>query len=350
MEIRFNPLILAEADAVRRFLTPGDVQARIDSILKHTYDAAEVVGTAANGVGCEVTSVPAVIAFADRPDVGAEAPSDIPLPPAVPAPSGAAVDLFPTAPVVPSAGIPMPPGAALPPVPPVPAQPPAPPAPAAATSPAAGADLDKDGLPWDGRIHSESKAKVADGSWRKRRGTPPELVAQVEAQLRALMAVPSPLAPAVGAPAIAPAVTASVTTAAPTSNVPAPPVSAVPLPPQSPAVGATAPTPAVPSTVPPPPIPSPPSVSTPAAPAVAPAPTGAIPPATTATAPANAGEPITFASVMREVTDGLRTGKFTEARVQEVFTQVTKSPTFNLGMLAARLDLLGEFSRILAAK
>ena len=30
MEITFNPLIAAEADAVRRFLTPGDVQARVD--------------------------------------------------------------------------------------------------------------------------------------------------------------------------------------------------------------------------------------------------------------------------------------------------------------------------------
>lgn len=44
--------------------------------------------------------------------------------------------------------------------------------------------VDSTGLPWDARIHSESKATVADGSWRKRRGVDPELVKQVEAELR----------------------------------------------------------------------------------------------------------------------------------------------------------------------
>lgn len=55
----------------------------------------------------------------------------------------------------------------------------------------AGVELDKHGLPWDNRIHAESKAKIADGSWRKKRGVDPALVAQVEAELRQVMGAPS---------------------------------------------------------------------------------------------------------------------------------------------------------------
>lgn len=52
--------------------------------------------------------------------------------------------------------------------------------------------LDKNGLPWDSRIHAASKAINADGTWRQKRGVAPELVATVEAQLRGVMAVPVP--------------------------------------------------------------------------------------------------------------------------------------------------------------
>lgn len=52
--------------------------------------------------------------------------------------------------------------------------------------------LDKNGLPWDARIHAASKAINADGTWRQKRGVAPELVATVEAQLRGVMAVPVP--------------------------------------------------------------------------------------------------------------------------------------------------------------
>lgn len=53
------------------------------------------------------------------------------------------------------------------------------------------AEVDSAGLPWDSRIHSESKAKVADGTWRKRRGADPAIVAQVENELRQLMSIPT---------------------------------------------------------------------------------------------------------------------------------------------------------------
>lgn len=52
--------------------------------------------------------------------------------------------------------------------------------------------LDKKGLPWDVRIHASSKTINADGTWRQKRGVAPELVTTVEAQLRAVMAVPVP--------------------------------------------------------------------------------------------------------------------------------------------------------------
>jgi hypothetical protein len=50
--------------------------------------------------------------------------------------------------------------------------------------------LDSAGLPWDKRIHSSSKAKVADGTWRKLRGVDEALVVTVEAELRAVQAIP----------------------------------------------------------------------------------------------------------------------------------------------------------------
>lgn len=64
----------------------------------------------------------------------------------------------------------------------------------------AGQQLDKTGLPWDKRIHSDGANKLnADGTWRKRRGlNDPALVARVEAELRAAMAAPAvPAAPPV---------------------------------------------------------------------------------------------------------------------------------------------------------
>jgi hypothetical protein len=49
---------------------------------------------------------------------------------------------------------------------------------------------DADGLPWDGRIHSSSKALLVDGKWRQRRNTDPAVVAAVTAELRAALGAP----------------------------------------------------------------------------------------------------------------------------------------------------------------
>lgn len=82
-------------------------------------------------------------------------------------------------------------------------------APAAETPPppvAAPIELDAAGMPWDARIHSTSKAKVVDGTWRQRRNLDPAIKASVETELRARVvsvATPPP-APPVASAAIVP--------------------------------------------------------------------------------------------------------------------------------------------------
>lgn len=51
-----------------------------------------------------------------------------------------------------------------------------------------GAELDANGLPWDERIHSSSKNKNQDGTWRYTRGGDTAVRATVEAELRAQVA------------------------------------------------------------------------------------------------------------------------------------------------------------------
>ena len=100
-------------------------------------------------------------------------------------------------------------------------------------SSAAGVDLDAKGFPWDSRIHAESKAKIADGTWRKKRNLDPTVLANVEAELRQVMGAPgvAPLAPSTApiapTPPLVPA--APVTANLPTASVSQP--VAAPLPP-----------------------------------------------------------------------------------------------------------------------
>lgn len=47
--------------------------------------------------------------------------------------------------------------------------------------------LDKNGLPWDGRIHASTKTQTVDGSWKKKKGVDADLITQVEAELRQVM-------------------------------------------------------------------------------------------------------------------------------------------------------------------
>ena len=56
-----------------------------------------------------------------------------------------------------------------------------------------GVELDVDGLPWDVRIHSKNKSKLAKTEqWKKKRGIDAVLVETVEAELRAAMGAGTP--------------------------------------------------------------------------------------------------------------------------------------------------------------
>lgn len=44
--------------------------------------------------------------------------------------------------------------------------------------------LDSEGIPWDSRIHASSKAKVANGTWRTKRGADENEVYKIKAELR----------------------------------------------------------------------------------------------------------------------------------------------------------------------
>jgi len=90
--------------------------------------------------------------------------------------------------------------------------------------------LDSDGLPWDQRIHSASRAVNADGTWRQRRGVDQAVLDQVRAELKQTMSVPAPLAPP--PPVVAPP---------PPPIVPAPPVQAPDGPPSPPLSSNSAP-------------------------------------------------------------------------------------------------------------
>lgn len=111
-------------------------------------------------------------------------PSDVP--------SIAAADVFKIAqagtnvsevPQAPAESSPVPPSAPTPPV-----------APTVEAAPASSVELDKRGLPWDARIHSGAKSKLANGNWKLARGVDPVLVTQVEAELYRSRSAPAPAA------------------------------------------------------------------------------------------------------------------------------------------------------------
>jgi hypothetical protein len=98
-------------------------------------------------------------------------------------------------------------------------------APAPPTQPTVAADTvvaderDSESIPWDARIHSETRKKNADGTWRLRRNLDPATRASVYAELRDTNLARVPKAPP--APAAAPP--------APTATVAPPPPATVPV-------------------------------------------------------------------------------------------------------------------------
>lgn len=74
-----------------------------------------------------------------------------------------------------------------------------------AVSPANGVEVDTEGHPYDVRIHSAGKSKIANGTWKLKKGVDKDLVVQINAQNKTLMAAPLPGAlPAVTLPAVEP--------------------------------------------------------------------------------------------------------------------------------------------------
>lgn len=96
------------------------------------------------------------------------------------------------------------------------------------TAAPAGVDLDGEGLPWDHRIHASSKAKLSKkpNGWKKKRGVDAEVIAQVEAELREVMAA-GPANPVAAAPA--PAAASIFATPTPEPATPAPAAATAPV-------------------------------------------------------------------------------------------------------------------------
>lgn len=80
-------------------------------------------------------------------------------------------------------------------------------------------EVDGTGLPWDERIHSSSKEKNKDGTWRSKRNVDEAFKKKVEKQLRATMDTPPTTTPAATTPAPAPA---------PAPTLPPPPAPGLP--------------------------------------------------------------------------------------------------------------------------
>lgn len=92
---------------------------------------------------------------------------------------------------------------------------------------------DKTGAPWDARIHSSSKALIADGTWRLKRGVDKSLLKAGGAAGVAVVVPPPPFTVNPAPDAAAPAAGA-VTFSGVAGAVPSPPLGAAPLPPAAP--------------------------------------------------------------------------------------------------------------------
>lgn len=172
----------------------------------------------------------------------------------------------------------------------------------------AGVDLDAKGLPWDNRIHAESKGKIADGTWRKKRNLDPTVLATVEAELRQVM----------GAAPAAPLAHAAIATVA---------AGFTPTPTSAPAVAVPAPTPTAPIA---PVVASAPQVTAPPAPAVAPA-------AAPGEVPADARAQ--FVALVGRASAAIQGQKVTQAEVNQCCADAGVPA---LPLLANRLDLVAQ--------
>lgn len=229
MQITFDPLIAAEADAVLRLLggLKRGAYAEVAKEAQEERDARKA------GKTIEVFAGMAAEANAElAPSIPSFLPGDQS---AAPAPSDAVAAQSPTAPEAPPVSVPPPPIDAAAPA----TAPTAPPAPAAPSSPAPSVDVT--GLPWDERIHAANKATNTDGRWRKKKGlNDGAFVGQVEAELR--MRAAGGAAPTPPAPPAPPTIEQAAAAAAAAVSAPSVP----PVPPTPPAPPVTPPAPPAP--------------------------------------------------------------------------------------------------------
>jgi hypothetical protein len=204
----------------------------------------------------------------------------------------------------------------------------APPTLAPAVAPSTGADVDSQGLPWDARIHSSNRQKIADGTWRKKRGVSDTLVETVSAELRQIMAAPQrhDAGDGVTGPIVHPEPMFSDDDVAP-GEPSAPPVDA--------STAFVAPAAGAASSPPPPP-----PVAPPAPPVAAAVP----PPAPPVAPPAEAAGVTDFASLMRKVTAMQSAGTLTVAATQEIAGSLGLN---GLRDLIHRPDLVASFDQLL---
>jgi hypothetical protein len=190
------------------------------------------------------------------------------------------------------------------------------PAPAAPAATGSGVAVDKDGLPWDSRIHSDAAEKLAKtGYWKTKKNLPDGYKLQIEAELKAVMAAGKPNADS----ATAPGTFTATQTSAPAPTAPA--VSGQQTDPNAPATTTTA------AAV------APPAPSAPAAPAPAPAP--GVAPAAAATNP--------FATFTRWILDH-------KLSATDVVLEVQKLGLSSIPDLSKRHDLIPTVVAALQAK
>lgn len=153
---------------------------------------------------------------------------------------------------------------------------------------------DANGLVWDERIHSGSRALNADGTWRTKRGVDKALVAQVEAELRGSEETQEIVA--LGGAADPSQHDAEISeAAAQTVAPPAPPAPEAPPAPLAPAATESAPVETAPSAP---------------------------------VAPSSAVSP--FVSLMKRVTTAQGSGKLTQPRVKELLESLDKKSIMDL--------------------
>jgi hypothetical protein len=107
----------------------------------------------------------------------------------------------------------------------------------ATPAPTVSTETDIHGLPWDARIHAETKAKVKDGSWRYKRGLDDATKQTVETELKGAFGEPVPTSTPVVERQLTPIPepTPIVSERAPTPPVPVP--TPEPVAPLAPAMG-----------------------------------------------------------------------------------------------------------------